>query len=115
MNGKTLKYERVFHEDRLHAQGLIDSSIGAMQRSVANAFLDNIEYGKDYIIRTQIKKEPMDYGMKHVCTLTFGEVVRCRDCKHYNGWACEQSECFCCGELTHRVEPDGFCSCGERR
>lgn len=43
------------------------------------------------------------------------EIVRCRDCKHYNGWACEQSECFCCGELTHRVEPDGFCKWAKRR
>ena len=42
-------------------------------------------------------------------------VVRCRDCKHFNGWACEQSECSYCGELTHRVEPDGFCAWGERR
>ena len=47
--------------------------------------------------------------------LTGEEIVRCRDCKHFNGWACEQSECFCCGELTHRVEPDGFCAWGEAR
>ena len=41
------------------------------------------------------------------------EIVRCRDCKHFNGWACAASSCSYCGE-PQRVEPDGFCAWGER-
>lgn len=42
------------------------------------------------------------------------EIVRCRDCKHFSGWSCEKSSCSYCGE-PQRVEPNGFCSRGERR
>ena len=37
------------------------------------------------------------------------EVVRCRDCKHYN-------EGFCVGYHAHHdIMPDDFCSYGERK
>lgn len=37
------------------------------------------------------------------------EVVRCRDCKHYN-------EGFCTGyHANHDIMPDDFCSYGERK
>ena len=37
------------------------------------------------------------------------EVVRCRDCKHYN-------EGFCAGYHAHHdIMPDDFCSYGERK
>lgn len=107
MSGKTLKYERVFNEDRLHAQGLIDSSIGAMQRSVVNAFLDNVEYGRDYIIRTRTTNDPMDYGMKYVCTLTFDELIRCRDCDNYGCDGYDEHYCYYWDKIR---EPDAFCS-----
>lgn len=42
------------------------------------------------------------------------EIVRCRDCKHFNGFACEKFACTYCGELQ-RVEEDGFCALGERK
>lgn len=44
-----------------------------------------------------------------------GEIVRCRDCKHFkHGFACEENGCTYCGEPL-RTEPDGFCKWGERR
>lgn len=116
MSKKTLRCERAFHEDELHAQGLIDASIGAMQRSVANAFLDNVEYGKDYIIRTRITKKPMDYGMKHICTMTFDEIVRCRDCEHarVQPWNAITRTGLWCVEHDIPIDLDGFCAWGER-
>ena len=46
--------------------------------------------------------------------ITLKEIVRCKDCRHFNGWACKKSSCSYCGE-PQRVGPDGFCSWGERR
>ena len=42
-----------------------------------------------------------------------GDLVRCRDCKHYTD---DEMEYYhYCGEWCGQVEPDGFCSWGERR
>lgn len=55
--------------------------------------------------------------------MDFTRVIRCRDCKHYrnhpNGLCYAWTEPKCTpkgysGE-AHMVEPDDFCSCGERR
>lgn len=42
------------------------------------------------------------------------EIVRCRDCKHYNDTLCEMSSCWLCDECQ-QTEPDGFCKWGTRR
>ena len=48
--------------------------------------------------------------------LTGEEIVRCRDCKHCRSpqqgfpWMCIRN---CCAHFP--IEPDGFCSWGERR
>lgn len=40
-------------------------------------------------------------------------IVRCRDCKHYTE---DEAEYWhYCGEWCGQVEPDGFCSWGERK
>ena len=44
--------------------------------------------------------------------LTGEEIVRCRDCKHYEPNTYSH---FTCELLTFHVEPDGFCAWGERR
>ena len=47
------------------------------------------------------------------------EVVRCRDCKHYKPqkksahW--ENSANYCIRVVTIKVQPDDFCSYGERK
>ena len=51
----------------------------------------------------------------------FEEIVRCRDCKHYNektyewvnGWTRTYTTCALFDGC--RVEPNGFCAWGERR
>lgn len=43
------------------------------------------------------------------------EIVRCRDCKHYEAWMQgAKLECWANGE-PFSVEPSGFCAWGERR
>lgn len=48
--------------------------------------------------------------------LTGEEIVRCRDCRHYHA---EINGCDEFGDIWHdeyaNVEPDGYCSWGERR
>ena len=41
------------------------------------------------------------------------EIVRCRDCKHYDNDKTEYFN-YCC-EWCEQVEPDGFCAWGVRR
>ena len=44
-----------------------------------------------------------------------GEIVRCRDCKHYQPWTKgAEPECWANGE-PFKTEPDGFCAWGEPR
>ena len=43
------------------------------------------------------------------------EIVRCRDCKHYQPWMKgAEPECWANGE-PFKTEPEGFCAWGERR
>lgn len=48
-----------------------------------------------------------------------GEIVRCRDCKHYDPHPTDGGVCFLPdgdGDFARwEVEPDGFCNWGERR
>ena len=42
-----------------------------------------------------------------------GDLVRCRDCKHYTD---DEMEYYhYCGSWCEQVDPDGFCAWGERR
>lgn len=42
-----------------------------------------------------------------------GEIVRCRDCRHYTE---DEMEFYqYCNRWCEQVEPDGFCAWGERR
>lgn len=47
------------------------------------------------------------------------EIVRCRDCKHYDPHLTEGGVCFLPdgdGDFARwEVEPDGYCAWGERR
>lgn len=83
--------------------------------SVADAFLGQIEYGKDYVINTELVKEDWadGFGTKYTYNLKFDELVRCRDCRFYkrgdDGWWCLRSI------STKSNHPDGYCAWGERR
>lgn len=68
----------------------------------------------EYIINT-------DDTYKDDIYTTYGEIVRCRDCRHYNektyewvnGWTRTYTTCALFDGC--RVEPTGFCKWGERR
>jgi hypothetical protein len=95
---------------------LLDKVVLSTQHSVVDAFLGEIEYGKDYIVSTELVKENWadGFGMKYTYFLKFDEIVRCKDCRYYevDGW--EQG--WCCHEQYYEFEmdPDGYCSRGEK-
>ena len=60
-------------------------------------------------------------GEKILVTPKLTEVVRCRDCKHYEQRAEVRKQTFTvssepwCNKLVKCVEPDGFCAWGVRK
>lgn len=42
------------------------------------------------------------------------EVVKCKDCKHYNTYCCSEGFGWC-EELNRAVSDEKYCSCGEKR
>ena len=64
-------------------------------------------WNKNY--RHQYANDNFLFALANFPTVDAVEVVRCRDCKHYN-------EGFCVGYHAHHdVMPDDFCSYGERK
>lgn len=57
--------------------------------------------------------------LKNAQTVDAVEVVRCKDCKHYKPqsksahW--NNKAPYCCRQTVVKVNPDGFCSYGERK
>lgn len=89
---------------------LIEKLVHKVCESVADAFLGQIEYGKDYVIRTKLVKDDWadGFGTKYTYSLKFDELVRCRDCTVYDGEGCGCS-------YGRGDDPDGFCKWGVRR
>ena len=94
---------------------LIEKLVHKVCESVADAFLGQIEYGKDYVINTELVKDDWadGFGTKYTYNLKFDELVRCRDCRFYkcgdDGWWCLRSI------STKSNHSDGFCAWGERK
>lgn len=70
-----------------------------------------LHYGREHIEREIYNEKGFSIGAE-----LFEEIVRCKDCKHYNEWdngtgSCQRSEnsCFWFG-----VDFNDFCSFGER-
>ena len=91
----------------------------------ADALMDVI---RQHEYRLATKQGSIDYGMftlgiqqavDEQPTVDAVEVVRCRDCKHYKPqkksahW--ENSANYCNRVVTIKVQPDDFCSYGERK
>ena len=76
---------------------------------MADAFLGQIEYGKDYVLNTKLAKEDWadGFGTKYTYTLTFDKLVRCRDCVNASfdefggGW---------CNENCREIKPWDYCA-----
>lgn len=97
---------------------LIEKLVHKVCESVADAFLCQIEYGKDYVVSTELVKEDWadGFGTKYTYNLKFDELVLCRDCKHFDE---ETSLCMVPDDdgdyARWMVDADGFCKWGERR
>ena len=75
-----------------------------------------------YINKAELLKElsviqdrPVRSAMQIIKILPTIDLVRCKDCKHYDT---ESRTCPCCTDIFGAVrymEADGFCSKGERR
>ena len=100
---------------------LLDKVVLGTQHSVVDAFLGEIEYGKDYILSTELVKEDWadGFGTKYTYFLKFDEIVRCRDCVHYKPYRTHRhgtmNRCHDEQGHTHRRDESDFCSRGERR
>lgn len=93
---------------------LIEKLVHKVCESVADAFLGQIEYGKDYVISTELVKDDWadGFGTKYTYNLKFDELVRCKDCK-FKAW--DDAGMFCRKNIfMGKFEPDGFCKWGER-
>ena len=65
--------------------------------------------------------EPLVNERGEIYLARAGEIVRCRDCKHYGcKWISKEvmpyfKACYRLHAIEFMVEPDGFCSWAERR
>ena len=104
-------------------QNIIENTVNTVCKSVADAFLGQIEYGKDYIVSTELVKEDWanGFGTKYIYNLKFDELVRCRDCKYYQEEVYEwvndlkRTKNTCDWFDGCYVAPNGFCAWGERK
>jgi len=77
----------------------------------------------EYIVKLPMSGAADEFIAKHGvddCRLygykLTGEIIRCRDCKHYiTKFRDEYDDTVWCGLHAGYVEPDGFCAWGERR
>ena len=118
MSEKELRCSRYI--ENFNPPNLTEKLVHKVCESVADAFLGQIEYGKDYVINTELVKEDWadGFGTKYTCNLKFDELVRCRDCKHFDQSAPSINSCRfeAEGHVQWRAAaPDGFCAWGERR
>ncbi len=107
--------DRAYRCDRILENYLpfetVEDATYKMAQSVADAFLGNIEYGKDYIIRTERTNEQWSsYATRYTCSIKFDEIVRCENCKHH-----EDLMGGVCKMWGFLVGSQGFCSWGEKR
>ena len=112
MSEKELRASRVI--ENFIPQDIIENSVYQVCASVADVFLSQIEYGKDYVINTKLAKENWADGLgtKYTYNLKFDELVRCEDCKHFDPYteSCARRPYV----APMAVEADDFCSRGER-
>lgn len=75
----------------------------------------------EYIINIDIDKARFsEDGTKiQLVPSVLWEIVRCRDCEHYDPYCTDDGVCFLPdgdGDFARwEVKPDGFCAWGERR
>lgn len=113
MSEKKLRCSRYI--ENFNPPYLIEKLVHKVCESVADAFLGQIEYGRDYVVSTELVKEDWadGFGTKYTYNLKFDELVRCKDCKFK---ACDDAGMFCRKNIfMGKFESDGYCKWGERK
>lgn len=68
----------------------------------------------EYIMECNLDVQVGEYAYKRKA-----EIVRCKDCKHYEYWEFRDGriahDCVRGGDYLFDTEPDGFCAWGKRR
>lgn len=117
MSEKKLYCSRII--ENFNPPDFTEKRVHKVCESAADAFLGQIEYGRDYIVSTDLVKEDWadGFGTKYTYNLKFDELVRCRDCKHYEKHGSFAMCMLPDGDGDYAcwiVEPDGFCAWGEK-
>lgn len=113
MSEKKLRCSRYI--ENFNPPYLIEKLVHKVCESVADAFLGQIEYGKDYVINTKLVKDDWADGLgtKYTYILKFDELVRCGDCEHHHDGECLLTDGM--GDFKRwLVDDDDYCSDGER-
>lgn len=89
------------------------SKIVEMQDEIIMQTIQNIggeEFHQITVDKNKVKEALCDYVKKQNNKADFVEVVRCKNCKHANEYGT-----ICRYSVGRAVEPEHFCSYGERR
>ena len=71
--------------------------------------IDNVQFGNITHKLSQLHEAVRNYP-----SVDAVEVVRCRDCKHFDGECCDRYADETLG-YSHSTQPNFFCACGERK
>lgn len=101
-------------EVKRHIKPKADSTLFNMRKS------DLIEYVRTLEHNYNVGATFLENQAKYIESLDMVEVVRCKDCKHYDNsegiqWCKWNSKFYPGGFDWHSFPEDGFCSYGERR
>ena len=111
--GKELSIgDKVVCADMKYADLLIGEIVGFTPKK-ARVLYKRSEYGEAYGVKGQKEQLKESYQI-----FKYEEVVRCKDCKHWDCYGGEDShkgDCLELVELDSCMYEDDFCSYGERR
>lgn len=71
--------------------------------------IDDVQFGN-----ITHKLSQLHEAVKNLPSVDAVEVVRCNDCKHFDGECCDRYADETLG-YSHSTQPNFFCACGERK
>ena len=71
--------------------------------------IDDVQFGNITHKLSQLHEAVRNYP-----SVDAVEVVRCKDCKHFDGECCDRYADETLG-YSHSTQPNFFCACGERK
>ena len=111
-NSKGYFVARIVANEAMQHNGYMDFICHDMEEQISNKILDIISDGNEYAIKLlpeqRIKNLNMTLSVEIRQGISVKELVRCKDCKWFDGQGCESLSLY-------RVDIDFFCADGERR